>query len=212
MARFSLVLLSLICSLGCGKYYSFAFPSGGVTFVNGMKARPSGTLVAWEAGDLGESGRGFSGEGRVIDFLLLPPKGGDNRPRLSFATLGARYTALSFYAEGRRSTGRVEHNVGFDRFYRGPDINVDYQVFGTGVFLRGSFTSWTGHWGEDTRSVYDPFVEGGLWIRSFVPTMIGPGTELNVGVGASPDVGPVVFGKLEFMLGQAVKCGGQAGC
>jgi len=203
------VMVVTACSaLGCGQYYAFSFPRGGVTIEDKgghNSVQGGGALLSGETGDISYAGRGFSAEGRLFDFLMLPPSP-DTRFMLDFATFGVRYTALSLYTSGARSTG-VSGGGGVSRAYytRGPDITVDYQVLGVGAFLRGSPANWTIHLGADPEGVYDPYLAAGLWARASLPTMLGPGIEFSVGGMGSREVGALLFGTIDVLLGQAVK-------
>jgi hypothetical protein len=202
------------CSaLGCGNYYAFSFPSVGVALEDKgrIAVRGGGTLATGEKGDMWEHGQGLAAEGRLFDFLMLPPSTA-SRFRFAGVTLGARFTAFSLYHTGTRSTGTVNQMGNIVQYTPGPDITVDYQVLGVGAFLRGSPASWTVHLGADPGGAYDPYFEAGLWARASLPTMLGPGIELSVGGAGSRDVGALLFGTLNILLGQQVVCKGQEGC
>lgn len=136
----------------------------------------------------------------------------DLRLRFALVTLGARFTAFAIWSTGWRSTGVVTGDATFYYFHRGPDIRVSYEVFGAGLFARGSFLNWNVDFADengDLRSVYAPLAEGGIWLRGTIPTMLGPGVDIMFGGAVDHDTGGIGFLRIEMFFGQHVDCHGR---
>jgi hypothetical protein len=105
LGAFLLIIGAYAGCFASGNYYAFSFPTGGVAII--AKDRPmvggDAALATGEAGFISK-GHGLAFEGRLLDFLWVP-YADEARVRMSWVTLGARYTAFSAYETGARSTG-----------------------------------------------------------------------------------------------------------